>query len=229
MIVFALAILAALGDVVGGLIPFYSKSANFSPRYILAFASGVVVAAAFFELLPEANIEANWLYLGLGFFILYLVEKGLELHTCGERECEARGISWITAIGMASDNIIDGIGIGVGFLINPALGVIITLAVIAHEIPQGMTTTIIMKQSGFKFKHILTMLIIAGAMYPLGAAIGSFIPQSFQQKAIAFVAGVFIYVGAGALMSEAHKRFNIGVVAFMIFGGLVALGLKFLE
>ncbi len=229
MIVLALAVLAALGDVVGGLIPFYSKSANFSPRYILAFASGVVVAAAFFELLPEANIEANWLYLGLGFFILYLVEKGLELHTCGERECEARGIGWITAIGMASDNIIDGIGIGVGFLINPVLGVIITLAVIAHEIPQGWTTTIIMKQSGFKFKHILLMLIIAGAMYPLGAAIGSFIPQSFQQKAIAFVAGVFIYVGAGALMSEAHKRFNIGVVACMIFGGLIALGLKFLE
>lgn len=229
MIVFALAIMAALADIVGGLLPFYSKTKNLNPRYILAFASGIVVAAAFFELLPEANIEANWLYLGLGFFILYLVEKGLELHTCGESECEARGISWITVLGMASDNIIDGIGIGVGFLVNPVLGVIITLAVIAHEIPQGMTTTIIMRQSGFKFSRILVVLIIAGAMYPLGAAIGSFIPQGFQQKAIAFVAGVFIYVGAGALLGEAHKRFNIGVVACMISGGLIALGLKFLE
>lgn len=227
--IYLLAALAALGDVAGGLIPFHPRANNFSPRYILAFASGIVVAAAFFELLPEARVEDNWIYLGLGFFILYLVEKVLELHTCGEKECEVRGISWITAVGMASDNIIDGVGIGVGFLLNPVLGVIITLAVIAHEIPQGWTTTIIMKESGFKFRSILVMLIAAGAMYPLGAAIGTFIPHGLQEKAIAFVAGVFIYVGAAALLHEAHKRFNLWVVFCMLLGGSIALGLKFLE
>lgn len=227
--IYVLAVLAALGDIVGGLLPLYFKSGIYSTRYILAFASGVVVAAAFFELLPEANVEDNWLFVGLGFFILYLVEKGLELHTCGEMECEARGISWITAVGMALDNVIDGVGIGVGFLVNPFLGVLITLAVIAHEIPQGMTTTIIMKERGFKFSRILAMLIFAGAMYPLGAVIGNFIPDMLRQMAIAFVAGVFIYVGAAALLGEAHKRFNIWVVMMMMFGASIALGIRFLE
>lgn len=227
--IYVLATIAALADVVGGLLPFYLKERNLGTRYILAFASGVVVAAAFFELLPQAKVEENWLYLGLGFFMLYLVEKGLELHRCGEMECEARGISWITAVGMALDNVIDGVGIGVGFLLNPVLGVLITLAVVAHEIPQGMTTAIIMRDAGFKFSRTLAMLIFAGAMYPLGAIIGTFIPHGLQEKAIAFVAGVFIYVGASALLGEAHKRFNVWVVFCMLLGGGIALSLRFLE
>lgn len=227
--VYLLAILAGLADIVGGLLPFYSKTRGLSVRYILAFAAGTVVAAAFFELLPEANVEDNWLFLGLGFFAYYLIEKGLELHACGETECEARGVSWITVLGMASDNIIDGIGIGVGFMVDPVLGVLITLAVIAHEVPQGMTTTVIMREAGYKLNRIVPMLIFAGAMYPIGVAVSRFVPERFEQPAIAFVAGVFIYVGASALLGEAHKRFNYKVVMVFVLGSLMALGLRFLE
>lgn len=227
--VYVLATLAALADVIGGLLPFHPKAKGLSMRYILAFAAGTVVAAAFFELLPEANVEDNWLFLGLGFFVYYLIEKGLELHACGETECEARGVSWITVLGMASDNIIDGIGIGVGFMVNPVLGVLITLAVIAHEVPQGMTTTMIMREAGYKLNRIVPMLIFAGAMYPIGVAVSRFVPQRFEESAIAFVAGVFIYVGAAALLGEAHKRFNYKVVMIFLLGALMPLGLRFLE
>jgi len=195
---------------------------------MLALAAGVVVAAAFFELLPEANIEANWLFLGIGFFPYYLMEKGLELHACGELECSARGTSWITVLGMASDNIIDGTGIGIGFAVNPVLGIIITLAVIAHEVPQGMATTAIMKEAGYKLGRIIPVLIFAAALYPAGVAISGFVPQSWVQLAVAFVAGVFIYVGAAALLAEAHKRFDVRVLATVMLGALLALGLKFL-
>ncbi|MBI4287088.1 MAG: ZIP family metal transporter [Chloroflexi bacterium] len=227
--VYLLAVLAGLADVVGGLLPFYSRTRNINMRYILAFAAGTVIAAAFFELLPEANVEKNWLMLGLGFFVYYLIEKGLELHACGETECEARGISWITVLGMASDNIIDGLGIGVGFAINSVLGVLITVAVIVHEVPQGMATTLIMKDAGYKLNRILPMLIFAGVMYPIGTAVSGFVPDRFREMAIAFVAGVFIYVGAAALLGEAHKRFNLKVVFTFVLGSLVALGLRLLE
>ncbi|MEK7281439.1 MAG: ZIP family metal transporter [Chloroflexota bacterium] len=196
---------------------------------MLAFAAGVVIAAAFFELLPEANVEANWLFLGLGFFTYYLMEKGLELHACGEDECDARGASWITVVGMASDNIIDGIGIGVGFAVDPVLGIVITLAVVAHEVPQGMVTTAIMKGAGYKLNRIIPTLIFAAVLYPAGAAISALVPESFIQRAVAFVAGVFIYVGAAALLVESHKRFNTRVMATVLLGALLVLGLNFLE
>lgn len=227
--VFFLAIMAGLADVVGGVLPFFARTRNISMRYVLAFAAGTVIAAAFFELLPEAKVEENWMYLAGGFFVYYLIDKGLELHACGETECEARGVSWVTVVGMASDNIIDGIGIGVGFIINPVLGILITLAVIAHEVPQGMATTLIMKDAGYKINRILPTLIFAGAMYPIGVAISGFVPDRFVEVAIAFVAGVFIYVGASALMTEAHKSFNYKVVFTLFLGAGLALGLRFLE
>ena len=52
--------LAALADVIGGLYPLQTRFKGISTRYALAFASGTVISAAFFELLPEANIESNW-------------------------------------------------------------------------------------------------------------------------------------------------------------------------
>jgi len=226
--VFVLAVVAGLGDFIGGLLPLHPRARNISVRYMLALAAGVVVAAAFFELLPEANIEANWLFVGMGFFTYYLMEKGLELHACGERECSARGTSWITVVGMASDNILDGIGIGVGFAVNPLLGIIITLAVVAHEVPQGMVTTAIMREAGYKLNRIIATLIFAAALYPAGVAISGFVPQSFIPMAVAFVAGVFIYVGAAALLTEAHRRFDVRVLATVMLGAVLALGLRFL-
>jgi zinc and cadmium transporter len=57
----------------------------------------------------------------------------------------------------------------------------------------------------------------------------SFIPVEAHEAAIAFVAGVFIYTGAAALMSEAHRRFNKWVMLSLLVGAAAALGLRFLE
>jgi len=46
---------------------------------------------------------------------------------------------------------------------------------------------------------------------------------------IAFVAGVFLYVGAGDLLSEAHKRFNVMVILLVIFGALVLMLITSIE
>jgi len=223
-----LAAIAGLGDILGGLLPLHPRFRNISTRYILAFASGVVVSAAFFELLPEANVESNWALVGLGFFIMYLIDKGLALHQCGESECELTGVSWVTIVGMASDNVIDGIGIAVAYITQPVLGLLVTVAVIAHEIPQGITTTLIMKKK-YSLARIIAVLLFAGAMYPIGASISLFIPVAAHQQAIAFVAGVFIYIGAAALMTEAHRRFNQWVILALLLGAATALGLKFIE
>lgn len=224
-----LAAIAGLGDVLGGLLPLFPRFKNLSTRYVLAFASGIVISAAFFELLPEANIEANWALVGAGFFAMYLIDKLLALHQCGESECEISGVSWVTIVGMASDNIIDGAGIAVAYITSPLLGFLITLAVVAHEIPQGITTTLVMKSQGYRFKRIITVLLLAGVMYPLGASLALFIPAVAHEAAIAFVAGVFIYIGASALMTEAHRRFNQWVILFLLLGGAAALVLKLVE
>ena len=109
-------------------------------RYIISFSAGIVISASFFELLPEAKIEENAVFIGLGFFAFYLVEKLTMLHACGEEECEMHSLGILASIGMASDNIVDGLGIAIAYSINPVLGIIITLAVISHEVPQALSS-----------------------------------------------------------------------------------------
>lgn len=224
-----LAFLAALADVAGGLLPLHPRFRSIGTRYALAFASGAVVSAAFFDLLPESDVKLNWPFLGAGFFIMYLIDKGLALHQCAERDCELTGVSWITVIGMAADNVIDGAGIAISYLTHAYLGIVVTLAVIAHEIPQGFTTTLVMKAQGRSTKSILAMLSLAGIMYPVGASLNVLIPSEAYPAAIAFVAGVFIYIGAHALMTEAHRRFNLRVMGLLLLGSLVVLIARFIE
>ncbi len=186
------------------------------------------MAAAFMELIPAADVSQNAVVVLLGFFSFYLVEKAIMLHSCGEEECEAHTVDSIAVVGMASDNIVDGIGIAIGYMTSPSLGLLITLAVVAHEIPQGFTTAALATRGGFRFWRIILFLVIAGAMYPIGSVLSMFIPSTFYTIAIAFVAGDFIYIGAGDLLGEAHKKFNAKVVASVVLGGLIAVALNIL-
>lgn len=234
--VLGLAALAASADLVGGYYTLRKKRLD-DPRYLIAFSSGIVIAAVFFELLPHAfeaeeggvGVQAIALTMALGFFTFYLLEKLIMLHSCGERECESHTIGPVVVVGMALDNVVDGVGIAVGFLVDPALGLIITLAVMAHEVPQGITSAELLSRAHFPQRRILAILALAGMAYIAGALLSGYLPEAWHQRAIAFVAGSFIYVGASDLLAEAHRRFNAGVVASVVGGALVMYGLTALE
>src|SRR3989304_1401689 len=159
MISILLAFLAGLSDLLSGLIPFYFNLRESATRYIIAFAAGTMLGAVFFEMLPELN-PADSIYIAAGFFFFYLLERLTMIHSCGEYECtaETHRIGWLPVLGMASDNIVDGIGIAIAYIINPITGIIVALSVIVHEIPQGLTTTILLQRSGKRKLVILFAL-----------------------------------------------------------------------
>jgi len=228
LIIAASSLIAASSDILGGLLFLRSRFRLLQTRYAVGFASGILVSAAFMELIPAADVSQNAVVVLLGFFTFYLVEKAIMLHSCGEEECEAHTVDSIAVAGMASDNIVDGIGIAIGYMTSPSLGFLITLAVVAHEIPQGFTTAALATRGGFRFWRIILFLLIAGAIYPIGAVLSTFIPPTLYTIAIAFVAGDFIYIGAGDLLAEAHKKFNARVVTSVVLGGLIAVVLEML-
>jgi zinc transporter ZupT len=209
-----------VSDVVGGTIALHPRLTELSQRYAIALASGIVISAALLELLPASDIETNAIYVVIGFFTFYFIEKIMLLHACGEKECESHAMGWTAVAGMASDNFIDGIGIAVAYLTDPNLGLIITIAVVIHEIPQGMASTVIMQKEGYNITKIYLILIIAGISYPIGALLSSLFPPELYTVIIAFVAGDFLYIGAGDLLVEAHRKFNYKVVLTTLFGAL---------
>jgi len=69
---------------------------------------------------------------------------------------------------------------------------------------------------------------LAGLLYPVGALLAGLIPPQFQEKMLAFIAGDFIYIGAGDLLPEAHRRFNWKVILSVIAGMAFILTLDLL-
>jgi len=221
-----LAGLVGLALFLSGLPPLHPKASAISARYVVAFASGVVIAAAMFEMIPEADVASNWPFLGMGFFVFYLLERVVMIHTCGENECEIKSVGWITIAGMSADNFTDGITVAVGYFTDPILGLFITIAVIVHEIPQSLTTTFVMKGGGYSVRKILATLFLGAVLYPMGALLAGLFPSTVYRQMVALVAGEFIFMGAGELLPEAHKKFNIQVIVSVILGAIFVSALE---
>ena len=220
------AIVAGLSDLFGGWVAYKTKIARISPRYIIGFASGILITLAFIDVLPEIDIATHGYYVLAGFLVFYLIEKLVMIHACGEDECKVHKIGAITVFGMALDNVIDGVGIAVGYAVNPVLGLLITIGVVVHEIPQGIASLIIMKNAKYSTKKTFGVIALAGALYPIGAFLSTFIPENLYLIILAFVAGDFIYIGASDLLPEAHKKFNIKVIGTVLLGVIFIILLK---
>jgi len=212
------AVIAGLSDIFGGWLGFKTRISSIMPRYIIGFAAGLLLSLTFVEILPEINVQLQGAVVASGFFVFYIIEKLTMLHACGEDECTVHKLSGITVAGMALDNIVDGVGIAVGYLTNPLLGLVITLGVVVHEIPQGITSVVVMKHAGYSKKKTYLILFVAAALYPIGALVSSFIPKGVYESVLAFVAGGFLYIGASDLLPEAHKKFNKFVILSVLLG-----------
>jgi zinc transporter ZupT len=223
------AMVAGSMDLLAGWVTLRGWADKIQPRYVIAFAAGVLLSATFFHVLPDLHWDTDASFVAMGFVTFYVLEKVIMIHACGEQECATHRVGPIAVLGMALDNVTDGAGIVAGYQLNPWLGFTITVAVILHEIPQGMSSVFIMRNAGWKPPRILAMLALAGALYPAGALFAQLIPAEFQRKILAFVAGDFIYVGASDLLPEAHQRFNWKVVLFVLIGMACLYALKLLE
>ncbi len=226
MIVYLYAFLAGSCDLLAGWFALQDRTHKIESRYIIAFAAGTLLAATFFHILPEVHLKSDAPFLALGFVSFYVLEKVMMIHACGENECDTHHIGPVAVFGMALDNVLDGAGIVVGYLINPLLGLAITLAVVLHEIPQGMTSALIMREAKWNRTQMFLTLGFAALLYPLGAFLADLMPIGFQQKMLAFIAGDFLYIGAGDLLPEAHRRFNWQVILLVLVGMASMLLLK---
>lgn len=217
MIPLLYALITSAGTIIGGILPLYTRFKLIEQRYLVGFAGGATVAIALFDLIPEMKAH-NAFALLLGFFVIYLLEKGVMVHTCVEEECETHVIGSAALIGIAAESLLDGLAIATGFRVAPALGLMIALAVFIHEIPRGITTTVIMKQANYSQKKIWGALLVDAGFAPLGVLLSGLVPVSAFDPLIGFTAGIFLYIGASDLLPEAHRRFNLRVVFSTLLG-----------
>jgi ZIP family zinc transporter len=191
----------------------------------------MVVAVALFDVLPESIDAVDdprrvAELVGAGFLAFFFAERGLVLHHRDERE-QARAHAQVGALGAAglsAHSFIDGLGIGLAFGLDTATGLLVFLAVVAHDFADGLNTVnFVLKQSGDQ--HRARQWLLVDALAPLaGASVGAAITVSDYAlgNILAVYAGIFLYIGATDLLPEAHAHASWRRVG-LTFAGFAAI------
>lgn len=219
--------LAGFATIVGMLLVLYfERWTKKNSVSLISFAAGVLLGAAFFNLIPESLqlYNGSLIVVLLGIVAFYLLESAITIHSCQEGKClrKQHRFGLMATLGLGFHSLLDGVAIGVGFEVSTAIGLITTLGVLLHELPEGITMMSIMIHSKVKkTKAIFNSTAVALAT-PVGAILSYFIFQSIDLSVLgmllAFAAGSFIYVASSDLIPETHKKFKSRTIFLFLFG-----------
>ncbi|MDD5101390.1 MAG: ZIP family metal transporter [Endomicrobiaceae bacterium] len=190
---------------------------------LIGFAAGVMLSIAFIHLIPEA-VESNpnsLIYVFSGFLFMYAIQHFLFFHPCHDEHCHVH-LGALSTFGLAMHSFFDGIIISIGFGVNSTIGLLTTLAIILHKMPDGITITGILLHSNMKTKKIISYSLLVALFTPIGTALGliffNYISQEIMGIFLAFTAGTFIYLSASDLIPETHKASNKKAGICLFFG-----------
>ena len=227
--------IAGIATILGILIVMYAKEFNKKYSiYLVSFAAGVLVTFALIHLIPESLelYSSSLIIVLVGFLLFYLIEHFVMLHPFHEPSEKKHAAGKTTVIGLGFHSLIDGIVIGAGFEISRQIGLIATLAVIAHELPEGLTAmAVLMHANVKKIKAFIYSFLVAIAA-PIGALLTYYfiqdISKGFLGVLLALAAGSFIYIGASDLVPETHEHYNKMNAFYLILGVLFVIIINFI-
>ncbi len=208
---------------------------------LIGFSAGALIGGAFLHILPEAlennNSNTVFSYLIFGIIIFFLMERYLHWRHCHEEgACKIHAFTYLNLVGDGFHNFIDGMVIAASFMVSLKLGLVTTLAIILHEIPQELGDFAVLVYGGFSKKKALLFNFASALMAVIGAVIGYFISDiigNFTNFILPFTAGGFIYIATSDLIPELHKendlkRATAAFFAFLLGIAFMALAKGFL-
>lgn len=224
--------------IAGVLLLSKERSTNLLASYATPFAAGALLSAAFLDLLPESShggdVERALLYTLIGILVFFLLERFLRVfhhhHDHGEEEKTDPTVSLIV-IGDTIHNFIDGIAIAAGFLIDTQTGIVVTMAVAAHEIPQEVGDFGLLLKKGMSKANVLKVNILSALASTISAVIFYKLGESYSlpiDAILGLVAGMFIYIAVSDIIPSIHKNDEdkvAGIQTFLLILGVVMVGI----
>jgi zinc and cadmium transporter len=203
----------------------------------LPFGAGALLAAAFFDLLPEAMAIGNtrsilgWTLAGFTlFFVLERTASWFHHHHEHEHAARNEHQNRLIMTGDLVHNLIDGVAIGAAFVLNPVSGFVTVLAVSAHEIPKEIGTFGMLLSRGWHNRKV----IVANALTALGTLVAASLVYLSRDtlhlpeaELLALTSGFFIYIAASDIIPSIHEqpRKVATLQAAVLVGGIVFVGI----
>ena len=195
--------------------------------YLVSLSAGALLGGAFIHLIPE-GMEAYgssptfFILILAGMLLFFIMEKAIIWHHCHDEKCEVHPFSYLNMIGDSIHNLIDGLVIGSSFAVDIRLGIVTTIVVILHEIPQEIGDFGILVYGGFSRARALFYNFLTGLTAIIGAIIAYFFNARISGATdyiLAFAGGGFIYIACADLIPELHKERDLkkSLLSFVFF------------
>ena len=236
----ALSVIAAAGFA-------FTARASWVPL-LISYAIGALLGASFLEVLPHAFEAAGSPEIAArnvlaGILVFFVLEKLVLWRHCHEEHCEghepqighSHGHShgadggrsgMLIIIGDTFHNFVDGVLIAAAFLQNIELGIVTSLAIIAHEIPQEVGDFFILLHSGYSRAQALAFNLLSSVATVIGGLLAYFALSAVQGAVplfLALAAASMIYVAVADLIPGLHKRHELKATVQQVF--LIGLGI----
>jgi zinc and cadmium transporter len=217
--IMAFSVVGSLGAISGAallmVLPTSSRTALLP--YLLSYATGTLLGAAFLGMIPTGLQQAPAMALSVtilaGIMLFFTLEKFLIMRHCHDQSCPIHGTAGtLILIGDALHNFIDGVVIASTFIVSIPLGLATSLAVIAHEVPQEIGDFAILLDSGFSKRRAFVYNYAASISTLPGALVG-YLALGAAKQFVPYVLGVsaasFIYIAVADLVPGLHRKFGL--------------------
>ncbi|RMH22266.1 MAG: ZIP family metal transporter [Gammaproteobacteria bacterium] len=209
--------------------------------HFISFSIGSLLGAALLALLPHAIEEAGaekvhvvGATVLIGILVFFILEKMVLWRHCHHEECEAhtedqhgkgQAVGPLVLIGDSLHNFIHGVLIAASFLADIHLGVITTIAVAAHEIPQEMGNFVMLLHNGYSRNRALLINVFASSAGVVGALVAYHSLQGmhlFLPYILSIAVANCLYIAMADLLPTLHEHTEHQATAIQV--GLILVG-----
>ena len=212
-------ILGSLGAITaaGGFMLLSDKAQNLLTGILISYATGTLLAAALLGLIPEAiEIAGNdpysiMLFVLGGILFFFFLEKIIIWRNCPDEDCDVHSEAGgpLILLGDAFHNFTDGCVIAAAFLTDFTIGIAVSVAIIAHEIPQETGDFGILLHSGYSKKRAFISNALSSSTTIPSAIISYFVLGDLSAiipYVLAISAASFLYIALSDLTPELHRK-----------------------
>ena len=238
-LVLFLSLLPGAGNFAGAMAAEFWKTSPRLLNWALHAAAGIVIAIVAVELIPEAiGTLAGW-WMALAFAcggVAYVLLESLfeRLQRGGDGNDRSR--MWMIYVAVAVDLTSDGLMIGTGSAVSPALALALAAGQVLADVPEGYATVANFRDKGVPRRKRI-WLAASFFIYVVGAALGSYFllrnaSQPLKMAALVFVAGLLTVAAVEDMLEEAHgarednRRSVLAFVGGFTIFTLVSAGLE---
>jgi zinc and cadmium transporter len=227
-------------SLIGGLLIISKQSfAHKFATLATPFAAGALLAAVFFDLLPEGveitDPHTVFTSAVVGILLFFLLEKGLHFfhHHRHGQNADKDPNRFLVIAGDTLHNAIDGVVIAAGFLVSIPTGIATTLAVIAHEIPQEIGDFGLLLSKGMSRGKVILVNIVSALATFVFAVLTYFVGSSDQLPLgvlLGLSAGFLLYIAMSDIIPNLHAKNGatrkvLDASTALLIAGVIIVGL----